>query len=87
MGTALSVIAYYAWTSDGLITLAKCIYLNEMCSFAILLQSVCHGKSVTESSVKNILHLQCYVKIEYTKLWKNFEQQIQWWTKTYVCLG
>lgn len=39
MGTNLLVITYYTWTTDGLVTLAKYIYLNKKCSW-----KKCHGK-------------------------------------------
>ena len=50
MGSDLLVVSYYVWTSVGLITLAKCMHLNEKCLFVIL-RKVC----VMEKMSPNVL--------------------------------
>jgi hypothetical protein len=40
----------------------RCIHMNKECSHTVLLQSVHHGNSVTESLVQNMLHPQYSVQ-------------------------
>ena len=57
MGTNLLVICYHKWNLDGLSVLVKYLQLNTACSLVMLLQNMCHGRSVAESLVKDIPHL------------------------------
>ena len=49
-----------------------CIMLNKECSFTILLQSICHGKS-DQKFCKKKLPQQCHVKEQYTEYWKKIK--------------
>ena len=62
----LLAIFHYRQTSNFLSATAKGTQLNNECSFAILLQNIHTGKTVTESKVIN---QQCCVK-EQIKEWQ-----------------
>jgi hypothetical protein len=73
MALDLLFICHHKLSTDGL----KCAYevysVEQRCSFAILLQSVCHGKNCSQSGAKKILRQQCGMKQQYTEQWRIFE--------------
>jgi hypothetical protein len=58
-------------------TCQQAVLLNKLCSFAVLLHSVDHGKKISHCFVKNILHNQCCKIEQFTAEWRNFHHEVQ----------